>query len=234
MRLLDGNARGLVFGLQGFDLRAHGIFAAARCGVAESGNVLLDGGLLGNTGFDLAREILEVRIELRGFGAQRSDAVAMASESRFDLRRLRFGLRDFRGELIDARIDLRGLLAVKGDTIFGAVEFERGLIEKILKLAQLVFEFVIAGVEALLLGLELANRSALGIFGGNHFAEDCFQPLGFRFEVARLAGEDGAHQAAHFFAQFSVAAGFRGLAFQGSELFFDFDENVVDAGEIYF
>src|SRR5579864_6317674 len=112
----------------------------------------------------------------------------MASEARFDLRGLRFGLPDLRCKLIDARIDLRGLLAVEGDAIFGAVEFERGLIEKIVKLAQLVFEFVIAGVEAFLLGFELANRSALGIFGGNHFPEDCFQSLSLRFEVTRLAG----------------------------------------------
>ena len=90
--------------------------------------MLLDGGLLCDAGFDLAREILEMRVELRGFGAQSGDALAMTGEARFDLDGLGFGLRDFRGELIDARIDLRGLLAVKGDAIFGAVEFERGLI----------------------------------------------------------------------------------------------------------
>src|SRR5579864_6914119 len=102
----------------------------------------------------------------------------MAGEALFDLRGLRFGLGNFRSKLVDARIDLRGLLAVKGNAIFGAVEFERGLIEKILKLAQLVFELVIPGVEALLLGFEFANRSALTVFGGNHFAEDRFQALG--------------------------------------------------------
>ena len=47
-----------------------------------------------------------------------------------------------------------------------------------------------------------------------------------------FASQHDAQQSAHLLAEFGVAAGLRRLALQRSELLFDFNKNVVDAGKI--
>ena len=76
------------------------------------------------------------------------------------------------------------------------------------------------------------QRMGAGFFAGGEIADEDFEAFGFGVELAGFACQDLSEHSAHFFAEFGVAAGFGGLALEGGELLFDFDENIVDAGKI--
>ena len=141
---------------------------------------------------------------------------------------------DFNGEARRAGFELGELLAIERDAVFGAVEIQSGLSEKVLRLAKLAIEIVGARAQALLLGFHLVDGAGFALLGRVHIAEKFFQARGFDIEMLRLAGKDDAQQTAHLFAQLGVAPRLGRLALERSKLFFDFDENVVDAREIDF
>ncbi len=69
-------------------------------------------------------------------------------------------------------------------------------------------------------------------FGGVHIPQQIFQARRFDIQMLGLAGQDGAQQTAHLFAELGVAPRLGGLSLERSELLFDFDQNVVHAREI--
>ena len=156
----------------------------------------------------------------------------MRSAARFALRGLRRGLLEFRVDLRVAPGQLFGALAIEGDAILAAVDFERGEIQNILVLANLRVEFVNALVQAVLLAFLLLDGGGALQFRGGQFFELFRDAFGFGVQFARFAGQHLADDAAHLIANLGVAARFGGLALQRAELFFDFDDDVVDAREI--
>lgn len=134
------DARGKVFGLQRFHLRAHGIFAAARGSFAQASDELLESDLLAGVRLDLSGAILKMRVELKGFCAQTRYALPMRTHARLDLLSLLLGMGDFPSEHAHARCNLRFLFAVERDAIFCAVQFQGGLIQQIVKLAQFALD----------------------------------------------------------------------------------------------
>ncbi len=60
-------------------------------------------------------------------------------------------------ELLAAARQLLGPLPVEKNAVFAAVQFERGLSEHVLVLAQFTFEFIRASAELLLLAFHLVH-----------------------------------------------------------------------------
>src|SRR3989475_1492232 len=123
-------------------------------------------------------------------------------------------------------------MLVEDDAILGAVQFESGLAEEILVLAELGVEGI--GFLAELLLLEFLRADSLGLLrlAGGEFTEKMGEPLGLGIELAGFARQNLADDTAHLLADFRVAARFGSLALERPELLFDFDDDIVDAREI--
>ncbi len=125
--------------------------------------------------------------------------------------------------------ELFGALPVERDAIFAAVHFERREIQDILVLPDLGIQFVNSLVQPVLLAFLLLDGSRALQFGGGQFFELFGSALGFGVQLARLARQHLANDAAHLVADFGVAPRLGGLALQRAKLFFDFHHDVVDA-----
>src|SRR6202022_1733659 len=79
----------------------------------------------------------------------------------------------------------------------------------------------------------LLNVLRLARFGSSELFKALGDAIGFGVEFAGFSGEHLTDDAAHLVANLGVAAGFGGLTLQGAKLFFDFDDDVVYAGEIH-
>ncbi len=224
--------RSRFLGLLRFGLFAGGFLYKASRNLAELFDARLKLLLFGDARRGFFGGLAQGHFESRCLPAKSARRVALHGDSRGKVSGLAFGLFDFNREPQGARIELSGLFAIEGDAILGAVEIEGGLAKQVLRLAKRGIELVRARAEPLLLGLHLVDGARFALFGGIHVAEQVFESRGLDIEVLRFARENDAQQAAHLFAQLGVAAGFRSLALERRELLLDFDENVVDAGEI--
>ena len=233
LSLCAGKARHGFLALQGFGVAAYGFFAEAGGSEAELFDAGFERLLFGRVAGGGFHRFAERRFECGGVGAQLGDRFVVGGHAILQIGSFALGVLDFDKHLRGAHFELASLLLIEEDAIFGAIEIERRLAEEILRTAQLGFEFVIAGAEALLLGLEFAER-ARGIgFRGGHFVQRFLEALGFGIKMQRFAGKHSSQRAAHLLAQFGITACFRSLALQRGKLLFNFDEDVVDAREIH-
>ncbi len=168
------------------------------------------------------------------FSPQRTYGLKLRRAPRFPLRSLRVRLVPFRGDLTVTRGQLFGALTIEDDAVLAAIDFERSEVQHVLVLANLCVERINALVEPVLLAFPLLNALGMLRFVGGEFFQGLRQALRLGIELARLAGEHLADDAAHLVANLGVAASLTGLALQRAELFFDFDDDVVDAREIDF
>ncbi len=128
--------------------------------------------------------------------------------------------------------ELCGALAIECNAILAAVDFERGQIQNVLILADFGIQFVNSLVKAILLAFLLLDGGGALQFGGGQLFEVFRDAFGFGIQFACLARQHLANDAAHLVADFGVATRFSGLALQRTKLLLDFDDDVVDAGEI--
>src|SRR5713101_8574238 len=111
-------------------------------------------------------------------------------------------------------------MLVEDDAILGAVQFESGLAEEILVLAELGVEGIGFLAELLLLEFLCADGLGLQRFAGGEFTEKLGEPLGFGIEFGGLGSQNLAADAAHLVADFRVAARFGSQALKRPELLF--------------
>ena len=142
-RLFGGGvARGGFFRLQRFGLLPRRFLDEAAREAAQLFHASFEAALLGGARGNIFGRFAQARFERGGLAAERGDGFLLRGHARGEIGYLARGLLDFHGEARGARFELRGLLAIERDAIFGAIEIEGGLAEKILRLAQLGVEFV--------------------------------------------------------------------------------------------
>ena len=178
------------------------------------------------------RQSVHVAGQRARFHAQRNHRFVLRGVTRFPLRCLRRGLRDFRRDLPTAPGKLFGALAIEGNAVLAAIDFQRREVQMILVLANCRVEFVDALVQQILLAFLRLNGLRVLRFGGGEFFEALGDAFGFGIQFARLTGEHLADDAAHLVANFGIASRLGRLALQRAELLFDFDDDVVDARKI--
>ncbi len=135
----------------------------------------------------------------------------------------------FDADLCAAAVEFAGALVVERNFVFGAVDFKRGQVQLVLILADFGVEFVVALAETVLFAFLLLNGLRVLRFGCGKFSELRGDAFGFGFKLACFACQHLADDSAHLLANLCVAASFGGLTLERAELFFDFDDDVVDA-----
>ena len=139
----------------------------------------------------------------------------------------------FQGDLLVAASEFAAARLIESDAVFDAVHFQRGVIQHVLVLADFRVERVDALAQAILLGFLFVDHLGVLRFGGGEFRQAGLQAVSLGIQFAGFACQHLAHNGAHLLANFGVAARFGGLALQGAELLFDFDDDVVYAGQIH-